>query len=164
MTSLWRTHKNTGIYTSKAEDQNKMKEDAFDKWMTYLLLKNHDQTKYGGLINGLALQYVMGHKQYPADVTAATDVLSNYKWDPSYKEKLEKLKKQNMKSKRDDDDTISTLSTSTEMSFAQGELTCYCCGKKGHIAPKCPKKNTISKNEWAINKARVYLHHTREEE
>ena len=101
---------------------------------------------------------------YLADVTAATDVLSNYKWDPGYKEKLEKLKKQKSKSKSNDDDIISTLSTSTETSFAQGELTCYCCGKKGHIAPKCLKKNTIPKNEWAINKARVYLQQTREEE
>ena len=150
--------------SNKAAEQKMMKDEAFDKWMAYLLLKNSDQTKYGGLINGLTLQYVMGHKQYPADVTAVTDVLSNYKWDPSYKEKLEKLKKQKTKSKRDDDDTISTLSMNTKTSFAQGELTCYCCGKKGHIAQKCLKKNTIPKNEWVINKARVYLQQTREEE
>jgi hypothetical protein len=40
-----------------------MKDKAFDKWMAYLLLKNSDQTKYGGLINGLTSQYAMGHKQ-----------------------------------------------------------------------------------------------------
>ena len=124
-----------------------MKDEAFDKWMAYLLLKNSDQTKYGGLINGITLQYVMGHKQYPADVTAATDVLSNYKWDPGYKEKLEKLKEQKSKSKREVDDTVSTLSTSTKTSFAHGEMICYCCGKKGHITLKCPKKNLIPKNE-----------------
>ena len=30
------------------------------------------------------------------------------------------------------------------------ENRCYCCGKKGHTSPKCPKKNT-PKSEWVIN-------------
>jgi hypothetical protein len=46
-----------------------------------------------------------------------------------------------------------------ETSFAQvgKDKTCYCCGKKGHISPKCPQKTTIKKEDWAFCKATVCM-------
>ncbi len=40
-------------------------------------------------------------------------------------------------------------------SFAQQnqEMTCYCCGKKGHLSPDCDKKNTIPRENWHVNRA-----------
>ena len=38
-------------------------------------------------------------------------------------------------------------------SFAQREMTCYCCGKKGHLSPECDKKNTIPREQWHVNRA-----------
>ncbi len=56
-----------------------------------------------------------------------------------------------------DDDTVSMITTSTKTSFAQTEQTCYCCGKKGHIAPNCSKWDTIPKSEWYIKRAVQHL-------
>jgi hypothetical protein len=44
----------------------------------------------------------------------------------------------------------------TKKSFAQKskeQMTCYCCGKKGHAAPDCDKKDKIPREEWYIKKA-----------
>ena len=38
------------------------------------------------------------------------------------------------------------------LSFAQLEGKCYCCGKAGHKSPTCRDKGK-PKEEWAINKA-----------
>jgi hypothetical protein len=27
-------------------------------------------------------------------------------------------------------------------------MTCYCCRKKGHIAPNCDKHSTTPRSEW----------------
>eukprot|EP00957_Ditylum_brightwellii_P138374 10547200-Ditylum_brightwellii.AAC.1 len=35
------------------------------------------------------------------------------------------------------------------------EGKCYCCGKPGHKSPQCSKRNTIPRDEWAINKAQL---------
>ena len=32
------------------------------------------------------------------------------------------------------------------------ELTCYCCGKKGHTVKQCEMVDKIPRGEWAINK------------
>ena len=34
---------------------------------------------------------------------------------------------------------------------------CYCCGKKGHMSPKCPEKDKIPKDDWAICKAEHHM-------
>ena len=36
-----------------------------------------------------------------------------------------------------------------ELSFAQMENRCFCCGKKGHYSNKCPDKNK-PKDKWAM--------------
>jgi hypothetical protein len=32
----------------------------------------------------------------------------------------------------------------------------YCCGKKGHMSPECPDKNSIKKEDWHNKKATQY--------
>jgi hypothetical protein len=39
-----------------------------------------------------------------------------------------------------------------ELSFAQMEGRCYCCGKEGHKSPSCRDKDK-PKDEWAIHKS-----------
>ena len=34
---------------------------------------------------------------------------------------------------------------------------CYCCGKKGHMSPKCPEKDRIPKEDWAIRMAEQHM-------
>ena len=43
----------------------------------------------------------------------------------------------------------------SKASFTQNKnmKMCYCCGKKGHMSPKCLEKDKIPKEDWAIRKA-----------
>jgi hypothetical protein len=36
-------------------------------------------------------------------------------------------------------------------------MTCYCCGKKGHLSTTCDKRNTIPREQWHVNKAMQHL-------
>jgi hypothetical protein len=58
------------------------------------------------------------------------------------------------------------MTDASETSFAQSGKgqSCYCCGKKGHISPECPKKNSIKKEDWAIRKAELHMQAERQDE
>ena len=43
-----------------------------------------------------------------------------------------------------------------DLTFAQLEGKCYCCGKPGHKSPQCAHKDK-PKPEWWINKAQQHL-------
>ena len=70
---------------ANAVEQVNMKKEAFEKWMGYLYIKNSDQQKYGSILQGLTGQYSMGHDRFPKTVTAATDILSNHRFDKKVK-------------------------------------------------------------------------------
>mgnify|MGYP002176679840 FL=1 len=143
---------------SDAAIRKLMKDQAFGKWMAYLLIRSSDQGKYGSLMTGLVSQFSMENNQYPKTIRAATDILSNHKHD---RRESQKNKKDWSKSEKPDDETLSTITSNTsETSFAQGNnksFTCFCCGKKGHISPECPEKNSRKKDDWAIKKAELHM-------
>jgi hypothetical protein len=107
-------------------------------------------------MNGLVSQFSMQNNQYPKTITAATDILSNHSFDNSGV----LIKKKWSQSKKNEDGTSTNKEDGPkETSFAQvgKDKTCYCCGKKGHISPECPQKNTIKKEDWAFRKATLYV-------
>jgi hypothetical protein len=61
--------------------KKEMKDEAFDRWMAYLLIRNSNQAKYGSLSNGLVSQFSIQNNQYPKTCTTATDILSNHRFD-----------------------------------------------------------------------------------
>jgi hypothetical protein len=67
---------------ASATEKIVMKQEAYPRWMVYLLIHGTDQTKYGSLQKGFVSQFSLGNDQYPKTITAATDVLSNHKIDP----------------------------------------------------------------------------------
>ena len=138
--------------------QKKMKEEAFDRWMAYLLIHGSDQDKYGSLINNFIAQFSLGHDQYPMTIQAATDALSNHKWDPKYYEKKNKRREKQREEREDtgDDDNVT--------SFAQKATFCYCCGADDHISTFCPKINSIAKKDWYVNKMHQHLQGQQDEE
>ena len=77
------------------------------------------------------------------------DILSNHKHDSH------KTRRDRARPKDDKDETTKT----NEASFAQSENTkmCYCCGKTGHMSPKCPEKDKIPREDWAIRKAALHM-------
>ena len=50
---------------TQAEEQSKLKEQAFERFMAFVLLRNSDQAIYQSLMNRLISQYSMENDQYP---------------------------------------------------------------------------------------------------
>ncbi|MGL5934311.1 MAG: hypothetical protein ACRCZI_01660 [Cetobacterium sp.] len=127
---------------------------ASARFYSLLLLQNADQNKYGSVLKGLESQYSLGVDQYPKTLVAAIQVLSDHTFDAAYSEAKKKRKDREKaaekeKHKKDDEELPSA---SPDLTFAQLEGSCYCCGKKGHKSPKCKQKDKIPKEKWAINK------------
>ena len=66
-----------------------------------------------------------------------------------------KTRKERARSKDDKDETTRT----SKASFTQNNnmKTCYGCGKKGHMSPKCPEKDNIPKEDLARCKAEQHM-------
>jgi hypothetical protein len=121
----------------------KCKEKSFKQYLAYVYLQNCDHTKYGTLLSTLGTQHSLGTDQYPKNITEANS---------TYKDKKEGAKEQNNQNHK----TESKVNGDEELnlSFAQMEGKCYCCGKQGHKSPTCREKNK-PKEQWAINKAKA---------
>ncbi|MGC9191045.1 MAG: hypothetical protein ACP5FR_04015, partial [Candidatus Micrarchaeia archaeon] len=59
-------------------DKKKFKEELFEAWMAYLVIRGSDQSKYGSLTANFVQQYSLGNDQYPRTIEMATDVLSQH--------------------------------------------------------------------------------------
>ena len=94
---------------------------------------------------GLITQQSLGNDQYPKTITEANTVLSNHRFD--YAKFKNKNPGNQYKHKPDEQEQ-----EKINISFAQMEGKCYCCGKEGHRLPQCQYKNK-PKAEWAINKS-----------
>jgi hypothetical protein len=137
-------------------DQVLMKAEAYPKWMAYLLIRGSDQTKYGSLTKGFVSQYSLGNDQYPKTITTATDVLSDHKLDQRY---WDNQKKNRDRSRDERNNNNNNEESGNATSFAQHEreMTCYCCGKKGHLSTTCDKRNAIPRDQWHVSKAMQHL-------
>jgi hypothetical protein len=122
--------KNTKQHADETDTdkQDKMRKGSYAQWTAYMLMKNSKQGKYGSLMTSLTTQFSMGTNQYPKDVMAVVDILTNHRFDKK------EPKNNNQRNKnRNDNNTASTITT--QSSFNQEVLkkaTCYFCGKKGH--------------------------------
>ena len=121
--------------------------DTFERWMTYMYLENSDQLKYKSLLMGLNQQISLGNNQFPTTVVAANQVLSNHRLDNAVRNK----ERSRGIIKREDNEEPEEL---PQLSFAQLEGKCYCCGKGGHKSPQC-KYKAKPKEEWSINKVKA---------
>jgi hypothetical protein len=129
---------------------NKMIEQAFNQFLAFLYLDNADRTKYGSILTGLNTQQSLGNDQYPRTITESNNVLSNHKHDAT--NKIKKNSPDGNKTNKDKKDDDNKEDEEVNLSFAQMEGKCYCCGKAGHKSPSCRDKDK-PKTEWAINKA-----------
>jgi hypothetical protein len=61
------------------EEKKEQKENIFDKWIGYVFIKGGaDNNKYGSVKTLLQSQYSMQQDQYPKDLLAAQDMLSQH--------------------------------------------------------------------------------------
>ena len=144
---------NQELYRNAADEDIKklMKEQAYDEWMAYLVIRGSDENKYGLLKKNLMSQYSLGNDQYPKTIQAATDALSNHKFDQKFWEEQKKNKSKRIEKNKQKDNEKNEI-IDNETSFAQ-KMICYCCGQPGHLATECPKRDKIPREEWHVNKA-----------
>ena len=139
------------------ENNKKITKKHYDRWQAYLYLENSDKNKYGSFINGLDSQQALGTNQYPTTLVKATEVLSNHRFDSAY---LEYKKRKNRSNNSSDNNNNNhnrnqegqDSNAPPQLSFANIEGKCYCCGKPGHKSPQCRMKDKIERKDWAINK------------
>ena len=113
------------------QKQTKMKEEAFNAWMAYLLIKGSDQSKYGSIIKGFISQFSLGNDQYPKTIQMVTDVLSNHKLDAKF---FENQQRKHHQSAAKQEEQVPPAA-----SFSQKkDVVCYVCRKPGHTKPECP--------------------------
>jgi hypothetical protein len=60
------------------EEKKEQKENIFDKWIGYVFIKGADNNKYGSVKTLLQSQYSMQQDQYPKDLLAAHNMLSQH--------------------------------------------------------------------------------------
>ncbi|KAI2506113.1 Reverse transcriptase (RNA-dependent DNA polymerase) [Fragilaria crotonensis] len=148
-----------GYAEADDDKREKMHEQAFNQFLAFLYLDNADKAKYGSILTGLNTQQSLGNDQYPKSITESNNVLSNHKFDTmpnkSSGKKNNSTDGNKGKDKKDDDKDEDEVN----LSFAQLEGKCYCCGKAGHKSPSCRDKGK-PKEEWAINKAQSHAQTT----
>jgi hypothetical protein len=66
---------------TNTDKRDEMQKGSYAQWTAYMLMKNSNQGKYGSLMTSLATQFSMGTNQYPKDVMAAADILTNHRFD-----------------------------------------------------------------------------------
>jgi hypothetical protein len=127
------------------EKYKEFEKQAFEQLLTFNYLKNAKQLKYRFILSGLNTQQSLGNDQYPKSIGEANNVLSNHHFDAIklgsrfFNKNLTKNSKKEL-----EQDKIN-------LSFAQLQGKCYCCGKPGHKSPQCRFKDK-PKLDWSINK------------
>lgn len=131
------------VYATKMEGYTKKKHEefeklAYDRVTAYCYLKGCNKAKY--LLKDLANAFAMGNDNYPKTLNDAIAMVSNYQGNTE--------KKTGMRPDNRSD------GEQTAVGFAQRgtqsrKLTCYRCGKEGHIATNCTNNQNTGGNDEA---------------
>ena len=109
---------------------------ANELYMATVFIAQADKRRYGKLQEELENDFTKGNDNYPTDLVKAYHMLSEYK---HYVPKPTPI----------DTNEVAFVQTEKEKKAAKQAkeewmktATCHGCGKKGHIKPNCPQKDT----------------------
>ena len=144
------------ISNLKAEQVVVKYQNAHEKWKAYRYLVSSDRKRYGDDVDSMARQYSVGTHQYPATFAEVHEMLLKFEeFHGKDNEKKPESKKATYKNKdKHDAGQMSKNDETIELTFANLEKVCHCCGKRGHTTDKCYVKNHLPKEHWF--RAKVY--------
>jgi hypothetical protein len=105
------------------------------------------------------IQYIINSSTYPnitkkqpisKTITEASNILRSHCFN-----NVGKIHNNNNKQNENEKGENNKNKETPELSFAMLEGYCHCCIKGGHRSPECHLKDKISKEDWAINKAKA---------
>ena len=103
-------------------------------------------------MTGLDTQFSLGFNQCPKSLIDAQNVIENHSYDENYRERRNQRNKERNRQEKEKETTDEDKPT--QLTFAQMKNVCYyCCGGR-HKLTDCPKKDTIPRSEWHINKTK----------
>lgn len=123
--------------------------------MALVFLGSSDKEKYALLMIGLSAQFSLKNDQYPKTITKSTYVPSNHCLDNGGKNNA-RLDSEG-RNINNSTSQNSSPGKNLELSFAQLQGQCYCCGKPGHKFPVCRKDKP--KSEWHITQVKEAEQH-----
>ena len=146
--------KKTPEYAS-ATDKTDCQKEALDSFMSVVLLKTVDPRKYGSLVKRLAGNFSSRphDPEYPTKWKRCVEVLASHPWDQEYYDWKKARSRRAQERENDDGAQDTSFAQAGDRGNKHADYTCHCCGQKGHIAPNCPKKNTIPKDQWFKERA-----------
>jgi hypothetical protein len=100
-----------------------------EKYLAMALIRGADRIRYNKLVDDLVNQFTMGHNNYPVNITAAYNLLINYR-----------ITGQSTARIINDSEAVAfaTVDKETVVKKDRSHVRCFNCQKKGHFANKCP--------------------------
>jgi hypothetical protein len=121
-----------GVETSVATEKElrNTRKIGKDKYLVMALIRGADRGRYSRLMDDLKNQFTMGRNNYPRNITAAYNLILNYR-----------ITRQPQQSTRIINDSESVSFATVEKPPDIATVKCYRCQEKGHYASSCPTRD-----------------------
>ena len=112
--------KSIDITTTTGTALTELQQETYERYLATSFILSADRSRYGRLIEGLENDYLQGQNNYPANLTSAYNLLTNWKQDP----------RNLMRSIGPINDGVSF--TTTDGKKDKSHIHCFKCKKYGH--------------------------------